>query len=108
MLYNTVKQFRTLISEKLASFSFTVEKEHITLPFLMHSATWKNYALHFVEWIQEATEETRKKKIPFKLVGTELENLNVRQEVQSKQSNLLCLKAGQFDPSRVHLYTIAF
>jgi len=39
MLYNTVKQFRTLISEKLASFSFTVEKEHITLPFLMHSAT---------------------------------------------------------------------
>lgn len=62
MLYNTVKQFRTLISEKLASFSFIVEKEHITLPSLRHSAIWKDYALNLLEWIQEVTEETGKKK----------------------------------------------
>lgn len=63
-----------------------MDKEHTTLPFEGTLPSEKT-ALNLL-----VTEETGKKRILLKSVGTETQNLNAKQEVESKLSNLVCLK----------------
>lgn len=97
-LYNNIKQIRTWISKKLDSFPLIMERNYSIFWGPLFSEKRK------LTRMNTGSQRRNREKCFIKISGIELWNLKARQVVQSKLSNLLCLKSWLFDPSRVHLY----